>query len=397
MKKILYLAYNGLTPEISSYLKLVNQARYKFTVIVPPELDLYGEVIKFESATKVAGVEYTSLPLKQPPYIFFPETKENRELEKIIARVQPDLIIIQSELFHPNAAAIIEAQNKVGSKAKVMNFAAERYIPGVWHYLKRWTYFRTIIKGTDFICCRNRKELQILKKHWLLKRKILFYNYWGSDSQYFYLLSQSRKELIRANDFLGSLNEINQNDKLLGYIGRLADDKGLHLILEAMQKLPQEYKLVFAGEYGNKEYKKRISTILERKDLTNRCFYLGYVSYQRLNYLYSVTDLLVVPTNKGKMKPYTEELFGRVLPEAMLTKTLVIGSTNGAIAEVLGNTELIFQENDSKAIKSSIETVNGWTDIKKQEVIEQNFQRAQEMFTSKKYVERLQAFFDKNL
>jgi glycosyltransferase involved in cell wall biosynthesis len=72
----------------------------------------------------------------------------------------------------------------------------------------------------------------------------------------------------------------------------------------------------------------------------------------RLLFAYRVFDLVIVPTSSSENGFI--ELFGRVLPEAMLCKTDVIGSDNGSIPEVIHNPALVFRQNDPAALRDKI-------------------------------------------
>jgi glycosyltransferase involved in cell wall biosynthesis len=64
-------------------------------------------------------------------------------------------------------------------------------------------------------------------------------------------------------------------------------------------------------------------------------------------------DVLVLPsrTVQGKWK----EQFGHVLIEAMAMGIPVVGSSSGAIPDVIGKNELIFNEDDIKGLASILE------------------------------------------
>ena len=126
-KKILYIAFNGLTLEVQSYLSEMDYNKFDIVMIVPEEIDLYGVQIDYQTAHKINKVKYIKLKLKEPPFTFFPEPKNNRILNSLLIKFQPDLIVIQSALFHPNALAVINSKFKYCPKAKILNFAATQY------------------------------------------------------------------------------------------------------------------------------------------------------------------------------------------------------------------------------------------------------------------------------
>jgi glycosyltransferase involved in cell wall biosynthesis len=63
-------------------------------------------------------------------------------------------------------------------------------------------------------------------------------------------------------------------------------------------------------------------------------------------------DALVLPSLST---PYWQEQFGRILVEAMACGIPVIGSSSGAIPEVVADAGIIVPENDAGALSSAIE------------------------------------------
>ena len=127
----------------------------------------------------------------------------------------------------------------------------------------------------------------------------------------------------------------------IGFVGRLVPQKGLIHFCEAAQDLADcEFKVFGKGK-------------LESELANYPVRYCGDYSYtsKDLDRVFSEIDLLVLPSVTTKT---WSEQFGRVLTEAMDRGVLVIGSNSGAIPQVIGSSELIFKEKDSKAIIQKI-------------------------------------------
>jgi glycosyltransferase involved in cell wall biosynthesis len=132
----------------------------------------------------------------------------------------------------------------------------------------------------------------------------------------------------------------------IGFIGRMVTEKGLFTLLESIKLIQcsKEHKLMLVGSGPLLEKLKNIC-------LTNSisAAFPGWVSFDRVNHYLSQIDILVLPsisTEKWK------EQFGLVLAQAMLMGIPCVGSSSGAIPQVINNKNLIFQEGSETELAS---------------------------------------------
>lgn len=111
---------------------------------------------------------------------------------------------------------------------------------------------------------------------------------------------------------------------LIGFAGRFAEQKGLHVLLDALalvlQRLPQT-RLALAGEYRNvvgENYYERLRPQLE--EYGDRVTLLGHQEGKALASFYAACDVLVLPSTSPM------ESFGIVQVEAMLCGTPVVAT-----------------------------------------------------------------------
>ena len=78
-------------------------------------------------------------------------------------------------------------------------------------------------------------------------------------------------------------------------------------------------------------------------------------------------DILVLPSRRVGM---WAEQFGRVLVEAMAAGKIVIGSSSGAIPEVIGNAGFVFQENNSADLAAQLQRVLELPEDEKKKTVE---------------------------
>jgi len=91
----------------------------------------------------------------------------------------------------------------------------------------------------------------------------------------------------------------------------------------------------------------------------------------------------------GKWK----EQFGHVLIEAMAMEMPVIGSSSGAIPEVIGRSDLIFPEGDSKALAQLIERLIS-DEVFYEEIAHYGLDRVTSHYTHEAIALRLKACLD---
>jgi glycosyltransferase involved in cell wall biosynthesis len=148
-------------------------------------------------------------------------------------------------------------------------------------------------------------------------------------------------------------NRQNKNEVFtIGYIGRLLPAKGLHILIEALSQIKTgNWRLLIVGDGPERlEIERRV----EKYGLQDRCEFVGAVPYDVTPTYFQKLDVLVVPTITTKS---IREQFGRVIVEAMACNVPVIGSSCGAIPEVIGNAGIVVPENDSVSLAVQLERI----------------------------------------
>lgn len=114
-------------------------------------------------------------------------------------------------------------------------------------------------------------------------------------------------------------------EKLIGCVARLSNEKGIECLLEALDRLSEEkknLKLVLVGEalevIGDQVYRKRVLELLSRKKTSVTC--VGYLPPDELSAFYAACDCTVLPSVNST------ESFGLVQIESGLSGTPVVAS-----------------------------------------------------------------------
>ncbi len=92
------------------------------------------------------------------------------------------------------------------------------------------------------------------------------------------------------------------------YVGALTRRKNVHLLIEALKFLPENYHLTIVGR-GDDEYQKYLEDLVKKYNLHDRINFVGYVEYPKLPKYYKNADLLVLPSSyEGLPKVVLEAL-----------------------------------------------------------------------------------------
>lgn len=143
---------------------------------------------------------------------------------------------------------------------------------------------------------------------------------------------------------------IKKNDFVFTFVGRLAPEKGIDKLVLALKHLKSLSNIkclivgknFFEDKSGDKyiSYLKKISSSVQDK-----LIFTGYISNNRLNDIYSISDCIVIPSQ-------WEEVFGVVALEAMKMKKPVIASNSGGLPEVLSSKSALFISRDKNFVNN---------------------------------------------
>jgi len=140
----------------------------------------------------------------------------------------------------------------------------------------------------------------------------------------------------------------------IGYIGRMLPGKGLNVLADALAKIKGEaWRLLVIGDGSERE---AFEEQLRVAGLSERAEFTGAIRFDLVPKYFHSLDVMVIPTETTKR---IREQFGRVIVEAMASGVPVIGSTCGAIPEVIGEAGLVFPEGDASALADALRRLLG--------------------------------------
>lgn len=145
-------------------------------------------------------------------------------------------------------------------------------------YIKILRYFtNNTIQSADEIVCISKFLQDVVKKET------------GKDSQVEYVkIDENRFGLGLDGTKIRAKYNIQLNEKLCLYVGRLSPHKGVNLLIQAIEKLPEHYKLIIVG-------KKTFDNYLNDK-YSNRIIFTGFVPDEELPSYYAACDIYTTAT-----------------------------------------------------------------------------------------------------
>ncbi len=157
--------------------------------------------------------------------------------------------------------------------------------------------------------------------------------------------------------FIGKY-QIQSNQRIVGMVARLATEKGVEYLVEAMpvvlQALPNA-RVIFVGDYehvfGEESYKAKLLPLIEK--LGDHWTFLGVVSELEKAVFLQVCDVLVLPSINST------ESFGMVQVEALVSGTPVVASDLPGVRQPVLSTGMgeIVPPRNSEALSQAINRV----------------------------------------
>ncbi len=281
------------------------------------------------------GYRLVPVPLKDP--LAYWRGYQNVPLARVIDQVRPDVIHVFDEPLSGSLFQCVWLGSSGGRRARVLHYGFENLplrIRG--RNEQRWQMTWQRMAGG---VAANQEALDQLRRAGFPSQRPLQRVFWGTPSRLFRPLECS----ALRDRFGGAM--------LLGFVGRFVPQKGLHVILQALQQLPQDVHCVLIGCGPMRD---ELQSRARQPGLSGRVHLVDPVKAQQLAELINCMDLLLLPSLST---PEWKEQYGRVIGEAMACGVPVIGSDSGAIPEVIGDAGLVVPEGDAAAMAATIQSL----------------------------------------
>jgi glycosyltransferase involved in cell wall biosynthesis len=191
-----------------------------------------------------------------------------------------------------------------------------------------------IFGGSDRVLCLSKQSKKEIESLGINPEKVKTFTYWVDLSKF--KVQDSKSDSKKKVGWSGY-------KFVVLFVGRLVEEKGILVLLQATKKWNRDIVLVIAGT-GPLE-----KTIEDSKSEISNLVYLGKIDNDMLPLYYSAADIVIVPS-------IHEEGFGRVILESLACGTPVIAANRGAIPEAMNETVGKLINVSPESIKKEVES-----------------------------------------
>lgn len=333
-----------------SYLTAFAQSKYsamkdaspdlQIRIVCPPKMghlfsDYKRQIAPEFSLTEVPAIKTlfgkTPMTYCLDPLRFAQEIKE----------FMPDHIHIEEDPYSVIGLESILLARLICKKTKISFFVWDNLARNPRFPLNKLKWYLNSIsqRHADLIVCGNHEGAQLLRSQKGYKGQIVVLPQLGINE----------KDYLKPPMYeVSSLFQRDSNIPLIGFIGRLVPEKGIILLLQALSNLVDlPWKLLIVG---SGPLKSQIQS--PWKDFfRERLILVDAVSHTMVPQYLGCLDIVVLPSYGI---PRWKEQFGLILAQAMMAGVPCIGSSSGAIPDVLGPGGIVFKEGDIESLKDAL-------------------------------------------
>ena len=260
-----------------------------------------------------------------------------RQLQRALQEFAPDILYVDEEPYSVAAAQATYLAHQLDCKLIISTKEnLVRWYPPPLRWSHRW-----VLGQADHVVAVS-EECQLVLSHHGYRGPVTVMPH-AIDPQHF---CPDRNPQLR--------HQLGLKGAVIGYIGRLASQKGVMDLVAAIRTASQDSKLDLSVLLvGDGELRGQVEREASQHLGPNMLLITGHVPHGRIPEYVNALDVLVLPSRTTK---YWKEQFGRVLIEALACEVPVIGSDSGHIPYLIEDTGggLVFREGDSADLSAKI-------------------------------------------
>jgi glycosyltransferase involved in cell wall biosynthesis len=329
--KVLMISKSCVVGGLHGRLRELAKLGVDLTVVVPPRYGSQPLEVREADSYKIQVLPCWFTPYNH--FHFYPVR---------MGKIDADLVHLEEE---PWSLVTHQFMRVCVSRQKPVIFITWQNIyksyPVPFNYFERFTF-----KHAEACIAGNGEAVDILRRKGFNKPVSLI-QYHGVDPELF-----AKRDMTALRTKLGL-----QEAFVIGYVGRIVQEKGISDLIQSLASLPERCVLVLMGEG---EFRRNAEKLAERLGVASRIRWVPFVSSLEVPDYMNILDVLVLPSRTTRR---WKEQFGRVLIEAMACETPVVGSSSAEIPNVIGEAGLVFPEGDVAALTERLRSLYEGPDL----------------------------------
>jgi glycosyltransferase involved in cell wall biosynthesis len=323
-----------------------------------------------------------------------------QHLRRLIAEQKPDIVFIWG-MWNLSKRLALEVERLMGSQvvyflanpwpieanmhqafwdAPATSFArniAKKLLRILARVVLRQEWEKAPLRFEHAPCCSTAQRDQLLEAGVPLKDAPVIYE--GVDLRN-YLLQAANRNHANSKGILS-----------LAFVGILAEHKGVHTAIEALNQLPVEDRnricLTILGK-GHEQYTARLHRLVETLGLSEVVTFQVPIPREQLPEFLGKFDVLLLPS-------IWAEPLARIMQEGLASGMVVIGSANGGTAETIvhGENGLLFQAGDAADLARQVKYLLDHPQFRGR-LAENGVQTAKQRFDIDVMVKNLEAYLE---
>jgi glycosyltransferase involved in cell wall biosynthesis len=225
--------------------------------------------------------------------------------------------------------------------------------PLIWHVHNILSDTAPQTESTTWVYFRKVESYLAQSANWL----VCVSNYIAKRCQELFNVKNDRitviTKAIDPNFFKPCEGKKTDRSKTILFVGRLSPEKGIPILLEALQHLIKDIdvRLLVVGFGTDKKYVEYLIDTARKLKLQHNVFFLGSKEGIELVSMYQQADVVAIPS--------IGEAFGKVAIEAMATGVPVVVSNVGGLGEIVEDNEtgLKVEVNDSIGLAKALHSI----------------------------------------
>lgn len=314
----------------------------ELTVVVPPSWD------DPRSPTRLEKVYTTGYEMIVTPLIFNGRYHLHfyPRLRKILRQTRPDIFHIDEEPY--NLATFQAVYLAQAAGVPVIGFSWQnllRRYPPPFSWMEQY-----VLNRLAALLVGNNEAAQVWRDKGY-QGPIYHIPQFGVDPAIYYRRERPKRPGRLSLFQHRRSSSSGQPTLVIGYVGRLVEEKGIEILLLAVSRLVGPWILKILGDGPDRP---RLEKMAQWLGIAPRVSFDERMPSTHLPNYFSGLDVLVLPS---LTRSNWKEQFGRVLIEAMACDVITVGARSGAIPEVIGEAGLTFAEGDAAELQDRLQNL----------------------------------------